>query len=185
MPNNSEDKKQIYKKWWFWLIIVEVIIAIGGSSSNENTTTLTSGTGTQTTQATQTNTTPEKEYTVGEIYQDGYIAIKYVSLNDNFTGYNKYATVKSGYKVIKADFEFENLSESDEYVSEYEFNCYADGYDCESFYSVEDRGLSATLSKGKKTKGSVYFEVPINAQLVEIEYETNVWTSEKVKFIVK
>lgn len=127
----------------------------------------------------------KKKYNIGEIYEDSNIAIKYVSVNDNFTTYNRYATIKTGYKVVKAEFEFENLSSSNQYVSAYEFDCYADGYDCESFWSVDDSGFSSTLSSGKKTKGSVYFEVPKDAKEITIEYSLNVWTSSKVEFIVK
>ena len=126
-----------------------------------------------------------KEYNIGEIYEDSRIAIKYVSLNDNFTGYSKYANVKSGYKILKADFEFENMSNSDLYVSSYEFDCYADGYDCDAFWSVDDAGFSSSLSSGKKTTGSVYFEVPENATDITIEYTNNVWTSDRIAFRVK
>lgn len=134
---------------------------------------------------TKNTTVTKKEYTVGEIYEDSNIAIKYVSLDDNYTGYNRYATVKNGYKVIKAEFEFENLSSSDQYVSAYEFDCYADGYDCENFWSTDDSTFSANLSSGKKTKGTVYFEVPKDAEKIILEYELNMWSNKKVEFIVK
>ena len=104
---------------------------------------------------------------------------------DNFRGYNRYADIKDGYKVIKAEFEFENLSTQDEYVSSYDFECYADGYACENFYSVDDSSFSTKLSAGKKTKGAVYFEVPKDANNIILEYELNYWTDSKAVFIVK
>lgn len=166
------------------IVLVLLMVSLTGCISTD--------TGSKTTLTSQDNITNEnnvsvlnKKYNVGEIYEDSNIAIKYVSKDDNFKGYNKYATVKSGYKVIKAEFEFENVGSSDAYVSSYEFNCYADGYACENFYSIDDIGFSSTLSKGKKAKGSVYFEVPVSANSVTIEYETNMFTSKKVEFIVK
>lgn len=183
----EKEKKPIYKKWWFWLIILVLIIAIAGSSGNsdsETKTTLSTGE-----ENSSTNNSSKAEtktrYNVGEIYEGKEVAIKYVSVNDNFTGYSSYASVKDGYKIIKADFEFENVGTSDKLVSSYDFNCYADGYDCESFWSTEDATFSATLSSGKKTKGSVYFEVPKDATEIVLEYEVNWLTSSKIEFVIK
>lgn len=168
------------------VILLIIIVCISGGDSN-NTSTETS----KTTLSDENNIITEnventnREYNVGEIYEDSRMAIKYVSVNDNFTGYSKYATVKSGYKILKADFEFENLGNSDLYVSAYEFDCYADGYDCEAFWSIEDAGFSSSLSSGKKTTGSVYFEVPENATDITIEYTNNVWTSDRIVFRAK
>ncbi len=129
--------------------------------------------------------TRSTNYKVGETYRDRNIAIKYISIDNNFTNYSKYATVKSGYKIIKAEFEFENLSSSDEYISTYEFDCYADGYNCDNFWPLDESIFSATLSKGKKVKGAVYFQVPQNAEEIVIEYQLNMWTSERIGFEVK
>ena len=169
------------------IILLIIIVGIVGGGDSNNTSTETS----RTTLLDENKITTEKvdntnrEYNVGEIYEDSRIAIKYVSLNDNFTGYSKYANVKSGYKILKADFEFENMSNSDLYVSSYEFDCYADGYDCDAFWSVDDAGFSSSLSSGKKTTGSVYFEVPENATDITIEYTNNVWTSDRIVFRAK
>lgn len=166
-------------------IIILLVVTLTGCTATKTSskTTLTSDNSNNTAESSTTKT--DKKYSVGEIYEDKNIAIKYVSLDDNFTGYNKYATVKSGCKVIKAEFEFENVGSSDQYVSSYEFNCYADGYDCDSFWSVEGSSFSSTLSKGKKAKGAIYFQVPTNATSITIEYETNVITNSKIEFVVK
>lgn len=73
----------------------------------------------------------------------------------------------------------------DEKVASWDFNCYADGYDMEQSYVLEGLDLDATLSPGKKTKGSVVFEVPEDAESIILEYETNFWTENKIVFIVK
>lgn len=177
-----EEKKQVYKKWWFWVIVAIVIFVIVGSSGDNNNSTVTPS-GENTTE----NVTKEenKRVNVGEKYQDNSISITYLSLNDNFTAYSQYADIKSGYKVIKLDFEFENLSSTDEFVSSINFNCYADGYECEEFLYVDDAIISADLSSGKKAKGSIYFEIPQNASEIEVEYTINSWTDEKIIFVVK
>lgn len=183
-PKCGKDQRNFFKKHPA-LCVIGIIVVIGivfGSTSNETKNTLNSGE-----QSVQTNATVEEknEYKVGEIYEDEYIAIKFSSKNENFKKYNKYAEIKSGYKIIQATFEFENVGNTDEYVSSYGFNCYADGYDCEEFIWVDDSSFGSTLSAGKKTKGSIYFEVPKDAKEITIEYENNVWTSEKIVFIVK
>lgn len=183
----EKEKKPIYKKWWFWVIVVVVLLIIGsmGSSKEQPKTTLTSGSKNNSTENTTQATAEAKKYSIGEIYQDSSKAIKYVSVDENFTGYSKYADIKDGYKIVKADFEAENLGTSDFYFSAYDFDCYADGYDCESFYSVDGSGFSSTLSNGKKAKGAVYFQVPSEAKTISIEFNINTFTGEKVEFIVK
>lgn len=166
------------------VLSVLALIILFSSDTPQTNSTLTSDTNPGTsTKVSQSNT--KTVYSVGEVYQGSSLAIKFVSKNDNFKNYSKYADVKSGYKIIQASFEFENLSSDDEYVSNYYFNCYADGYDCEMFYSVDDSSFGSTLSTGKKAKGNVYFEVPKDATEITLEYELNAWTSEKVIFKVK
>lgn len=63
------------------------------------------------------------------------------------------------------------------------FSCYADGYDCESYYDFDQESLDATLSKGRKTKGKVLFEVPKDAKEIKIEYDINFITSDKIIFV--
>ena len=76
-----------------------------------------------------------------------------------------------------------NAGENDEFVSFYDFDCYADGKNCEQAYFRDD-SLSATLSAGRKAQGTVTFIVPDNASTVEVEYVSNAWTSSRVIFTV-
>lgn len=129
--------------------------------------------------------TIQKQYSVEEKYEDDEIAITFLSKDTNFTEYSKYTNIKDGYKIIKAEFEFENVGDKNKYISSYDFDCYADGYDCDSFWAVEKSSFSSTLSSGKKTRGAVYFEVPIDSKSIILEYEINSLTDEKVEFIIK
>ena len=98
---------------------------------------------------------------------------------------DEYDEPAKGHEFYKFEFEFVNISDSDQYVSSWDFNCYADGYDMESAYSSEDKDLDATLSAGKKTKGVVCFEIPKDDKDISLEYETNYWSESKVCFEVK
>ena len=87
-------------------------------------------------------------------------------------------------------FEIENIDEkSDEqYISSLNFNAYADGIAVESKYIVNDiyKDISATLGKGKKTIGYVFYEVPINSTEITIEYSTDFWTDgNNIEFVVQ
>lgn len=186
---NVKTKKKLYQQWWFWLIIVIVVIGIVGSSGNSGENSISTGGTTNANTTTKTKDTlvnsTKTKFKVGETYKDNYISIRYVSLDSNFTEYSKYVDVKSGYKIIKVDFEFHNIGTTDTTVSSFDFTCYADGYSCEDFWNVDNATFTDTLSSNKKTKGSVYFEVPKDAKEIILEYETNWLTSEKIEFIVK
>ena len=135
---------------------------------------------------TQINTTTsETKYSVGQSTDIDGIRVTYVDVDTNFTDYSEYADISIGHKVIKADFEFENIDTTNNYVSSYDFVCYADEYDCDSFFYVDDSTFSATLSAGRKTTGSVYFVVPTNANEIVLEYQPNAFIDEKVTFIVE
>ena len=170
------------------LLVLVIIGAIGGSSSDDtNSENNNNSSNTQVEDNSNSEVQPEEktEYNVGETFTNNFLKLTYQSLNDNFTGYSQYATVNDGCKVLAATFEFENLSSNDQLATSLDFICYADGYNCDSFYSADDSIFSASLSSGKKATGTVYFQVPVDASDVTIEYETNALTSEKVIFRVK
>ena len=81
---------------------------------------------------------------------------------------------KNGNKYIVLRFEVENISNSDQSIGYYSFECYADGVACDALYLLDD--------SGRKAKGSVAFEIPANAQTVEAEYIDNYWTSSRIIF---
>jgi hypothetical protein len=69
-------------------------------------------------------------------------------------------------------------------VSSFSFDCFADGSACDTVYYRDD-DLSATISPGRKAKGTVTFEVPDDAKVIEVEYEDNYWTSSRITFTVQ
>ncbi len=52
-------------------------------------------------------------------------------------------------------------------------------------YTGDDILSFGSLSSGRKISGYVYYEVPVNATSIEVEYETSFWTNKKAYFIVQ
>ena len=185
-PNCRKKQKGIMK----WIIIGGVLVLIRGGgkaagSSKDKNPKKVGSTGASTSSDNTSGDTKEthNEFAVGDIVETDDFRITYISAED-YVSDNEFMQPKEGNKFIKATFEFENISKDDQTVSSMvDFNCYADGYDMESRY-FDDGDLSATLSSGKKTQGSVYYEVPVNAQEITIEYKTNYFTQDKIIFDV-
>lgn len=118
-------------------------------------------------------------FSKGDIVETSKVRIAYLSCGEN-EGMMFYQP-REGYRFIFCEFEFENISDSDIFVSYLDFDCYADGQKC-NLTLIRDDGLSATLSAGRKAKGTAAFEVPKDAQVIEFEYLTNFWTSNRIVF---
>lgn len=126
-------------------------------------------------------TQSDNAYHVGDIIETKKARISYLNAAE-YSSDNMFVTPKDGYKYIYIELEVENISDSDQSISYFSFECYADGKSCDGFYGMDD-ALSATLSAGRKAKGTVAFEVPREAQTIEIEYEDNFWTENKIIFL--
>ncbi len=183
----AEQKKK--KKRWIIIAVVVVIILIiavasssGGDSSDDSTGE------TQTVQAdgseSETEQTEEKIEAGYSVTTDS-LKISYVSCDADFKDYNTYATVGSGNKVIRAEFQFENISSTDQVLPSVE--CYADGSKCDAFYSVDDYASPTleTVSSGRNFTAVIYYEVPSDAQEIELEMDDSYWSSSKTIFVVK
>lgn len=120
---------------------------------------------------------------VGEMLTTSNLEITF-NETGNYTEYSQYSAPKDGYKIIYIDVSAKNIGESDAYISYYDFNCYADDVATDAYYLTDD-GISATLSAGRQTTGRAYFEVPVDAESIEIEYETDFWSDKKAVFVVK
>ena len=118
-------------------------------------------------------------FKINETFQNKYEKITMTEVNTNFTDYNEYVGPKEGNKVIAVKFEIENINdENDElYVSSLEFNAYVDGVAVDHFYGAADsyNDITATLRKGKKAIGYVFYEVPLNSNEIKVEYNANFW----------
>lgn len=125
----------------------------------------------------------DNTFSIGEVVETSDLKISFLSAGE-YVSDNEFIQPKEGCVYYRMEFEFENISDSDQYVTSYEWECYADSYAVDQTW-IGDDDLSATLSPGKKAKGSLYFEVPAGAQEITLEYKTNFWTEDKVVFMVK
>lgn len=124
-------------------------------------------------------------FSVGDIVETDYMRITFVSA-DQYIEENEFMQPKEGYEYWRFEFNFENISDTDQTVSSMmDWECYADNQNADQTWLVDDNGLDATLSPGRTTQGAVYFEVPEDAESIEIEYSVNLWTDERVVFVVK
>ena len=102
-----------------------------------------------------------------------------LDFTDYDDSYGLYAP-EAGKKYICIEVTFTNNAKTDRYVSSMDFQCYADDSVCDEKYGLDsDSFIGASLSSGRKTSGRIYYEVPENAQSIELEYETDFWTDHK------
>lgn len=197
---SSKPKKPFYKRVWFIILVIVLGIAIlgaafgsGDDSKKDNKSATSDSNKSDSKKDSDDNNKEENDdqeedesfpvkdiYSVGDIIKDGNIKIVYVASGD-YTEENEFMQPAEGNKYIFLTFAFINEGKSDESISFYDFDCYADGYACDMHYNSDD-SLSASISAGRQTMGSIYFEVPIDATSIEVEYETNVFTDAKIKF---
>lgn len=162
------------------VILIFSLFAIGSGSDKASVSSDSASDNSKTT--TQKAEEPVK-VKVGETLTTNTLKITYKSSADDKGA--QYFPAASGNKIIKLTFEIENISSTDQIVSVYDFKCYSDDV-ASSAYNYGDNGLSTTtLSSGRKATGNVYFEVPQNANSIDVEYETNYWNGNKAIFVVK
>lgn len=187
-PNCRKKQGGIVKWIVLGIIVIAIIGAVAGGGSDDSEKTTAKKTGNvqeenndkKEVQGTET----DNEFVVGDIVETKELKITYLSAGE-YTSDNMFLQPKDGNVYYRMEFEFENISDTDQTISGMvEWNCYADSYSCEQSYIGEDQ-ISATLSPGKKVKGSMYYEVPKEAEKVNLEYETNFWTEDKIIFVVK
>lgn len=188
-PNCRKKQGGIIK----WIVIAFVVLliigAIGGSSEDDSNTNdeKTENVGNANNSSEKENKETEKVdnlFSVGEYAKTKTLKISFLSVND-YSSDNMFIKPKDGYKFIRVEFEFENIGKNDETISSLlNWSCYADDYSMEQSW-VADDVLDATISPGKKAKGAIYFEVPVDSKNIIVEYETNFWTEKKIVFVIK
>lgn len=132
----------------------------------------------------ESNTKEQTEFFVGDIVETEDLKISFLGAGE-YTSDNEFIQPKDGNVYYRMEFEFENISDSDQTISSMmNWDCYADDYSVEQSW-IGDDSIDANLSPGKKAKGAVYFEVPSDAENIVLEFETNFWTEKKIVFVVK
>ena len=184
----AKQKKPVTKKWWFWVLIVIVAIALisavsgGGSDDSDTPANNDSVVQSDETTTAAATTTVKTNFVPGDSVYDGKLKITYVSAEE-WNGYDQYFGPKDGNKIFRLKFDFVNEGDTDTYINS--FDCYADNKATESYYSGDESlPLLEMLSAGRTTSGYIYFEVPENAENIEVEYEINAWSDKKAIFDV-
>ena len=129
-------------------------------------------------------------FKVNESFENKYEKITMTEVNTNFTDYSEYFGPADGKKIVMLKFEVENINpENDEiYVSSLNFVLSADGVSAEQKYVANDNynDLSATVASGKKAVGYVFYEVPVTAQKLVVDYNADFWIDgTSIEFVVQ
>lgn len=122
---------------------------------------------------------------MGDVVETEDFKITFVSAG-KYKSDNEYITPKKGYEYWQFKFKFGNTSDTDQNVSTMmDWECYADNSKADQQWIGDDSGLDATLSAGRQTEGTVYFEVPKDSKHIELEYDINYWQDNKIVFVGK
>ena len=181
-------KKQGGKLKWILIaiIVVAIIGAAMGGNDNENDVKKVSETTSETKTKTETKAEEKSNiFNVGDVVETKNFKITYESASP-YTNDNEFLQPKDGYEYWEFKFKFENISDTDQTVSTMmDWECYADNNKVDQQWIGDNNGLDASLSAGRSAEGTVYFEVPQNAQKLELEYDISYWGNDKIIFIAK
>lgn len=197
---NCRKKQGGIGKWIIIAVVVIILIAAvsgGGDDKDKNpqkvgeatTGTATVKEETDTKDTSDDKTAQEEEvnnvFQVGDVVETENFKITFVSAGV-YESDNEFLQPKDGYEYWQFELKFENISDTDQAVSSMmDWECYADNSKVDQSWIGDDSGLDATLSTGRETQGTIYFEVPQDAQSVELEYDVNFWQSDKIIFVGK
>lgn len=197
---NCRKKQGGIGKWIIIAVVVIILIAAvsgGGDDKDKNpqkvgeatTGTATVKEETNTKDISDDKTAQEEEvnnvFQVGDVVETENFKITFVSAGV-YESDNEFLQPKDGYEYWQFELKFENISDTDQAVSSMmDWECYADNSKVDQSWVGDDSGLDATLSMGRETQGTIYFEVPQDAQSVELEYDVNFWQSDKIIFVGK
>lgn len=168
------------------LLVLGVFIFIGSFGASMSKDKNPEKVGEVGTELSETGTqTIDNTFNVGDVVETDNFRITYESAGE-YTNSNELLQPKDGYVYWEFKFKFENISNTDQTVSTMmDWECYADNSKADQTWIVDDNGLDGKLSAGRESEGSVYFEVPEDAESVELEYDINFWQSDKIIFVGK
>lgn len=190
-------KKQGSKVGLIIVIVVVLLLIFGVAGSGDDksskvdnskaTGTIQSDTTTET--STDDSADDSEIVQVGGSYEDNGLkfTVNNAELDYEFDDQYGFYTLDDGLVYLKVDFTFENTGDSDKYVSIYDFDCYADNTTCEQQYVTDVTGdfINQNLSSGRNVSFTCLYAVPAEASSIELEYTSNVWTSDKVIVQIK
>ena len=125
-------------------------------------------------------------FNVGDLFESKKVNISYLDTGE-YVSENMFVEPASGNKFVYIDLSIQNTGDTDLSIGGSSFTCYADDSKCsQPIVTADDQmEIISTVSSGKYLKGKIYFEVPKNAQSIQVEFETSFWTQDKIYFIIK
>ena len=185
-------KKQSHTLRWVVLgiLVFLILVSLFGGGNSETTNKDKNPQKVDEVKTSKEETTEKEEpvsnvFNVGDVVETENMRITFISAKE-YESDNQFLQAKDGYTYWEFSFKFENISDHDQSVSSMiNWECYADNSKCDQSWIGDDNGLDATLSKGRETQGTVMFEVPKDANSIELEYDVNFWKEDKIIFIGK
>lgn len=169
-----------------FLIVLGVFVFIGAFGSSMSKDKNPEKVGEVGTELSETGTQAiDNTFNVGDVVETDNFRITYESAGE-YKSDNEFLQPKDGCEYWEFRFKFENISDTDQTISTMiDWECYADNSKVDQTWVADDNGLDGKLSAGREAEGAVYFEVPEDAESIELEYDINFWQSDKIIFVVK
>lgn len=129
----------------------------------------------------------DKTFKLGDSVELNDIVVTFVGISKS-TG-STYNKPEDGKVFILCEFEIVNNSKEDLAVSSMmSFEAYYDDYSCDlSFGALMEKGnktqLDGTVAPGKKMKGVVGYEIPVDWKEFEIQYTLDLFSNDKIVFV--
>lgn len=154
-----------------WSLVISVIVimslvtlSVGGA--------VISGALNQELASQQARTSGQKNFSKGETATFGDFE---VTVNKVITGYEPNSILKpdEGNQYIVVDLTVKNISDSSQYVSQFDFDVAVNGVDVNSsFLSADQDFKGSQLQAGASVTGTIVYEVPLDASNLKLTYET-------------
>nr|WP_316621122.1 DUF4352 domain-containing protein [uncultured Ruminococcus sp.] len=195
-----KQRKHWYARWWVWVIIGVVgtvlIGSIAGRSTPKNTTPKSNNTAapvvstvetTAPVQSQEDKPAPTAEqkveepssYSVGDSYEVKGLVMTVDSCQE-YVSDNEFLQPEDGNYFLAVHITFQNNSKDDKSVGPGFFKCYVDDKAYDNTYFAGNDYLSYDdLSSGRSSSGTIYYELPINADSIELEYTPSYWSNSK------
>lgn len=199
IPSATTSAPPVKKKKNGCLIAILIVAGIFGfvilfacvfGSDSEKTDSANSTTSDNEKTETSTKIEENNEITIGSSFEVDNLKITVNEANTDFTDYEDeygYYAPEDGMKYIMVSFTFENIGDSgDEYVSIYDFDCFADNTTCEQKYSLDDSNfMNTNLSPGRNVSFKTYYTVPADTESIELEYKESMWNDDRIKIKIQ
>ena len=169
--------------------IVVLVIIISAAGGDNEPVKVGENTPIQTTPATTVAQADNNTFRVGEIAELKDVQVSLLGVTES-TG-SSYNTPNDGNIFVLCEFEITNNSTEDITVSSMlSFEAYCDDYTCSySLSALLEKGnsnqLDGTVAAGKKFKGVIGYEVPVDWQELEVRFTPDFWSGKDIIFIAK